>query len=416
MSGFPKKYLLVLAVLAAQVFVSIIGGLVFASTPRENVIFPGVFISGIDVGGLTRDQAMKTMEQNVADKLKTVNIMLKYGKRQWPLSFREIGVVYDIPATVENALKIGRRHKYFDDSLMIFRIRNQKPDLPLQFSLDESKLKDVMAGVSSEINARERDAGFSISEGHLIVQPEARGREFRLQENIKKIKENLASIQNLPVMAEVSETAPRINVSDLSGIKDSIGLGVTVFPRSNKEISQNVLLVVQKLNGTLIKPGESFSFNQNIGQAVNESGYRQPVLIDGRLTEESSGGASRVASALYQAVLYSGLRVRERHAHFTSPGYVTQGQDAAVAYGNLDLRFENTTKGSIYIHTYTKGTRVMVNLLGSKTDGQTIQVDTQETAANGQKGPSGTLVKVYRVFYNGGVKVGRELISEDNYR
>jgi len=107
MTGFQKKYLLVAAFLISQGLVSIIGGLAFASVPGENIIFPGVFISGMEVGGLTADESAALLGKN-RDKLQTNNIVLQYNGKKWLYSFNKLGITFDIRATVDKALQEGK--------------------------------------------------------------------------------------------------------------------------------------------------------------------------------------------------------------------------------------------------------------------------------------------------------------------
>ena len=416
MPVFHRKYLLIAAFLISQGLVSIVGGMLFVSSPRENVIFPGVFISGVEVGGLDKEKAVKLLEQKVAGRLKDGGIILCYGDRKWMLSYRNLGVSYNIPGTVNRALNMGRYSSSFTGSLMMFQMRYRKPDLPLEYTINESLLKKQVAGVASEIDILAQNAFITGDAGHLKFVPETIGKSFHTEGNIGRIKGALGKMQVSPVMLEVSENQPGIKLSDLKGIKESIGLGITPYRVSDKGRTANIISAVKSLDGTVIGPKAQFSFNRVIGPSVRETGYStEPLMIDGRLSMTSSGGVCQVASTLYQALLYAGIKVEERHAHMAPPGYVTSGQDAAVANGKLDLKFKNTTGYPIYVKASVKNNRVVVELLGVKKRGQTIQVITRETKLSKPGRPPGVHASVYRQFYVDGTAVKREVVSEDDY-
>lgn len=416
MPVFHRKYLLIAAFLISQGLVSIVGGMLFISSPRENVIFPGVFISGVEVGGLDKEKAVKLLEQKVAGRFKDGGIILRYGDRQWMLSYRNLGVSYNIPGTVNRALSLGRYGSSFTGSLMMFQMRYRKPDLPLEYTINESVLKKQVAGVASEIDILAQNAFITGDAGHLKFVPETIGKSFYTEGNIGRIKSALGKMQVSPVMLEVSENQPGIKLSDLKGIKESIGLGITPYRVSDKGRTANIISAVKSLDGTVIEPKAQFSFNRVIGTSVRETGYSTgPLMIDGRLSVTSSGGVSQVASTLYQALLYAGIKVEERHAHTAPPGYVASGQDAAVAYGKLDLKFKNTTGYPIYVKASVKNNRVVIELLGVKKRGQTIQIITRETILSKPGRPPGVHASVYRQFYVDGTAAKREVVSEDDY-
>ncbi len=411
----PKKYLLVLVFLIIQGLTGIMGGLISVTTPGGNSISPGVFIHGVEVGGLSKEQAVKLLEQYVT-KLKDENIVLQYGDRQWLLSYNYLGVKFDVPATVEKAMQLGRRHKSLMNSLEVIEARYRKPVLPVECIINELQLKRAVNKLASEIDAPAKNASITIEGGKLKILPHIHGKSLRLAGNLANIKEALRKIKAAPVMLEVSEINPRILASDLKGIKESLGFGVTTFSGLDKERSENILLAVQTLNGIVVNPGEIFSFNQVVGPRVIEKGYHEaPLIIEGRLSRGFGGGVCQVATTLYQAVIYSGLQVKERYAHSVPPEYIALGQDAAVAYGKLDLKFENTTEYPVYMNASVKNNCISINLLGVKEKAQTIQVITRETKLKQQTGSTALHACVYRLFYNNGKMVKQELVSEDDY-
>lgn len=411
------KHRLVAILILIQSFVGIAGGLVFASTPRENFIFPGVFIRGIEVGGLPGEQAAGLLEQELAPKLKKEKVILQYKEKNWEFTCEQLGIMFDIPATIKNAERIGRGGSVVK-SLVMFQVRYRKPNVPLEYQLDESKLDRVLSQLAWEIQVPMENAEIRVKGGRAQVFPGVTGKVFDFEENEKRIKQALSAVRPMPVELAVSEITPRVTATELKVIKDLLGVGVTTFSRSDKEKVRIISDAVKKLNGKILKPGEIFSFNQAVGPSIKENEYNQARLnSDKRLREIYSGGAAQVATTLYQAALYSGLKIKERHAHLVPPGYVKLGQDAAVASGLLDLRFENNTRKPVYINAVNTGSRIMVNILGVKENGQTIQVTTRETLTKQPEltGPNGSHARVFRIYYNKGVEVKRETISDDDY-
>lgn len=414
MTGLRKRFLLVVVLLTSQVLVSITSGLVLASSPRENIIFPGVFIGGIDVGGLSREQTIKLLGDIVNKKLNKGQVVLKYLDKQWSLKYLKLGIVFDIPASVDKALEVGRKGTNITESIAMFHTRYRNLHLPFVLNDKEASLQTAMAAISSEISQQAKNAVLNYNEGRVVLVPENMGIEVQLVPSISRIKEAMGQLNETPLDIVVRLIPPRLTQDDLKGIKDSLGIGLAVFARSGGETPDNIRLTINGLDGQLVHPGEIFSFNEVVGANITEQGYRAPIITEGRLEIESDTGASRVASALYQAVIYSGLQVRERHAHFSAPGYIGLGQDAAVTAGQFDLRFLNNTQNPVYIKASVKGSRIVVNVLGTKTAGRTVQVITQTSSGQGDSDLQD--VKIQRIYYDHGIENKKELLSQDRYK
>ncbi len=115
----------------------------------------------------------------------------------------------------------------------------------------------------------------------------------------------------------------------------------------------NISLAIDSLNGFELKPSESFSFNNVVGERTSERGYEKAtVIIQLEKKQDYGGGVCQVSTTLYQAAKEACLSVTERHSHQKDVGYAVQGEDAAVDYGNKDLKFVNNTDSVLRFHLY----------------------------------------------------------------
>ncbi len=125
----------------------------------------------------------------------------------------------------------------------------------------------------------------------------------------------------------------------------------------------NMALTCSKLNGTIVKSGETFSFCNTVGKATAEAGYKEAEIFDkqGNIKKGYGGGNCQVSSTLYNVVLQiPSLKVLERHEHSRKVSYVESGKDAAVAYGSIDFRFKNENDFDIKI--YSESTEDSIDL------------------------------------------------------
>lgn len=141
--------------------------------------------------------------------------------------------------------------------------------------------------------------------------------------------------------AETKEVAADSSVQD----KYKTMSTYTTTTTSNSNRNENIRLAVAALNGTIIKPGQEFSFNNTTGARTEEKGYKPATAyLNGEVVQEPGGGVCQVSSTLYNAVVFAGLKSTERHAHSYEPSYVTPGEDAAVSYGGPDFKFVNNSE------------------------------------------------------------------------
>lgn len=128
---------------------------------------------------------------------------------------------------------------------------------------------------------------------------------------------------------------------------------------------KNIELASQKLNGTVLLPGEVLSFNTILGDSNDpRSGWQLATVIVGKkFVDGYGGGICQVSSTLYNSVLNAGLQVKERYTHSLPVGYVRPGQDATVSYPELDFRFVNSGNAPIRVETYVQNGNVIARIL-----------------------------------------------------
>ena len=124
----------------------------------------------------------------------------------------------------------------------------------------------------------------------------------------------------------------------------------TTNSTANSKRNTNLKLACRAINGTVLQPGEEFSFNTVVGQRTEEKGY-QPAgaYSNGEVVQEIGGGVCQVSTTLYNAVLRAGLKTTTRRSHTYEPSYVTPGMDATVSYGGPDYKFVNNSSTAIGI-------------------------------------------------------------------
>lgn len=131
----------------------------------------------------------------------------------------------------------------------------------------------------------------------------------------------------------------------------------------NRDI--NMKLTCEKINNTIIKNGEEFSFNKIAGNPTPDRGYKEAgIIVNGTLEKGYGGGNCQVSTTIYNAVKnIDGIRITERHEHGVELGYIEMGKDSTVVYDDLDLKFKNSTGYDIKLYALTTDSKVTVNVV-----------------------------------------------------
>lgn len=254
----------------------------------------------------------------------------------------------------------------------------------------EEKVNSVIDDISKTVNRLPQDARLVFEEGK--VKEFAPGKDG-LETDTKELKTRfMASLENLIVSEEktgtieipVRQTKPQIATGDVNnlGIKELIGRGTSRFAGSIPSRIHNVELAASRINGLLIKPQETFSFNAALGEVSASTGFQQAYVIQsGRTILGDGGGVCQVSTTLFRAGLNAGLPITERRAHSYRVGYYEQdskpGIDATVYNPTADLKIKNDTLGHILIQAIfnRKNLSLVFELYGTS-DGRIATITT----------------------------------------
>lgn len=199
----------------------------------------------------------------------------------------------------------------------------------------------------------------------------------------KEMLEKAANAKTSSVLIPIQPLSPKITVSkELSelGIKERIGVGHTSFYGSSANRVHNIKTGAEKFNGTLIAPGETFSFNTTLGPVNGSTGYRKELVIKKEGTiPEYGGGLCQVSTTVYRTILFSGLPVVDRRSHTYAVSYYSQilghGLDATIYLGGQDLKFKNDTNNHILIQTYVDGNYELYITFYGTSNGRTVEME-----------------------------------------
>ena len=267
----------------------------------------------------------------------------------------------------------------------------------------------------------------------FTIYPEADGIDFD-KENAKTMLTEKKEEYTIPLII----TKPTKTVKEIGteAFPDLLATFSTKYAASNVNRTTNLRLAAQKINGTVLLPGEEFSYNKIVGERTIKAGYKEAaVFSNGRVENGLGGGICQISSTLYDAVVMANLNVTVRRNHQFVTSYVGAGKDATVVYGAQDFKFVNTRKYPVRIEATVSGGVATVKVWGLKEEVEyDISIQTKKIATISyttqyiqdpnlpagkevveQAGSNGRKVEAYKVVKLNGQVVSSTLLSRDTY-
>lgn len=419
-----KRISLYLLVLTALAGINILS--VSALSDKEH-IYPSVTAGEIKLGGLSIEDATAVLESG-----SPISLLITVEDRNWKLELKDIDLVIDELQTAQNAYWQPRQGSLLRRFFAFHTNHQIRPVL----TFDEEKLNTLINSYEKEIYLPAKSASIQHqNENDVVITPEVSGRE--LNNGFQTVKDAILTLQPT-VSLTTHEVKPAITTQELQHINSVLAEYRTSFNPQETARTHNILLASRSLNGTLLRPGEVFSFNQTVGPRSEQRGYHKaPTYVNGgKLVDDWGGGICQVSSALYNAALLADLAIIERSPHFRPPEYVPIGLDATVDFDSkLDLKLKNTLPESVYFSVEVQDIELIIKILGKALpDKPTIRIVTSDLTViephtefiqditispdiyrTTQLGHSGFRVSTTKVRELGGHEISRELLSEDIY-
>ncbi len=318
----------------------------------------GVKLIGVDVSGMTPEEATGLVKNAAEKKLKTVAVTISSGENSWTLDSDAMGMGYDIAEALADGLNFGRGE---DDNTVVITGAGEG-EFDAKYTWDRGKIISALAAMSQSINT-EATAAYAepvtdwTQEERFIYHAGEEGITLNEEATADAIEKALGQGEFVcTVEATVNAVLPGGNIDDLKAATSFIASYTTKFSaRRDDEVKQNRKFNIQKaadiINGNTIQPGEEWSFNTVVGPRTYELGWKGANGISGgkEYTIQAGGGICQVSTTLYNALLCANMEIVDRRAHTIPSDYVPVGLDATVDTRGIDFVWKNNTDMPAYI-------------------------------------------------------------------
>ena len=411
-------------------------------------VFPNVCVSGVNIGGMDREEAARALEDSLAETFSQRTLTVKLPDRTLTFEPEDANAPLDTAAMVDAAMEYGREKGPFaavrtygqckqsayildmEDFLLVDQeaIRAviddtakdvQQEKVQSEVHMDEEQelltirlgyngkkldadrlyeqvIEAYTTGDLSDITfsydvdpydivdlspyyekycTPARNAYYNSAEQKLM--PEVVGYGFDLiAVNAQIALAEEGSVLEIPLQVmEPTVTMEEYNNKNYPDVLSSYRSAHTY----NTNRTTNLTIACQAIDGTVLAPGEVFSFNNVVGERTIEKGYKEGIVYaDGGESEmEEGGGICQVVSSVYMCALTADLQIVERQPHMYPVGYVKPGCDATVYWGAVDFKFKNTNSTPIKINASVSGGYVNVSFVGTNEHDYKVTMSSQ---------------------------------------
>lgn len=444
-------------------------------------IITGIYIKGVEVAGLTKDQAIEKVTNEFNNVLPN-NLTVVHGEYETQLNLDDLGANFNIEEAVNRAYNMGRDSNIFKNMGTIIKNLVSANDLELNVTVNTEQSTSVLNDISTKLPDTVVQSSYYVEGKKLIITRGKTGNVVDVAPSIENIKNKIQDltyasskielvtvskdpdaididkihneIYKEPVNAyyttnpyvvyphengvdfnisvdeakamlnEVKDeyeiplkyTAPSVttNMIGTEAFPDLLAKFSTNYNARDTDRTTNLRLAAEKINGTVLMPGETFSYNTVVGERTIAAGYKEAAMYqNGEVVDGLGGGICQISTTLYNAVLYSNLEIVERRNHQFVPSYAKAGRDATVVYGSIDFKFKNTRNYPVKILCTVSGGVAKCEIYGLK---ENPDYDVEITSRVTETTATSIKSETYKTVRQNGQVISSERINKDTYK
>lgn len=418
----------------------------------QDTFAQGVIVDHVHIGGMTREQAKAALLQSAGYNQQELNITVNVEGYQWVLTGSQLPVQRNIDAVLDTAYAFGRKgttetigsgvtpmeYRYQH----LYHTVSNAAYLYTEVTYDPATVRELVGIIADTVNCDPVDAQiatFDFSTRSFTFTEERTGMEVDTDLLYNTLIDCLnRNDYRANISMEAKKTLPSVTRVELMNSFSLIS-SYTTQTTADANRNNNVDLAAKAVMGTVVMPGETFSFNTATGQRTTQKGYLPAAAIAGGTTvDEVGGGVCQVSSTLFNAAVMADMTVVTRYPHTWPSNYVDKGRDATVNWPNLDFVFRNDRTSPIFIVAYYQNRKCTVEIYGASLGAGESRdlisqvVDVTEppaeplmelntalpfgTTQEKKKPRTGYVVDTYKIYKRNGTEYKREKLCTSVYR
>ncbi|MBE5799604.1 MAG: hypothetical protein E7321_06610 [Clostridiales bacterium] len=350
----------------------------------SETFYPGVTIDGTDLGGMSMSDAQALVSGRQAQTASAFSLVVAAGEKRWRITSQEVPVTFDAQTVLQRAWAVGRTGTLEERYAQIQHAAQNGVHFNMGFTYDRSAVAGLADIIADSLDVEMKDAtldAFDVNNRTFTFTEAKQGyrvdRERLCADIIAALDEGAYDRVIIPTGETLEPTLYRAQLEGLFGRISSF----TTKTTKDKDRNTNIALSASALNGRVVLPGETLSFNECTGQRTGAKGYREAgAIAGGVLVDDTGGGVCQTSSTLFNAVVRADLKIVKRSAHSWPSSYVEKGEDATVNWPSLDFVFKNEGKFPVFVVAWYADQNVTVEIYGQMLEnGMTIDLESEVT-------------------------------------
>lgn len=329
-----------------------------AENISSDTVLQGIYAENIPLGGLSEQEAAEAINVYISELSNRTITLYTVNDNEVTITPADIGIKWSNPEIIDEALSYGHSGNVVQRYKMRKDLDYTNKIYDIAFSVDDALVCQILEEQCSIYNQEAMDGKVSLESGSFEIIEGRTGLILDVDASASGLENFVQSEwggENTTYQLTIKVDDPNGSAADLALVKDSLGTYNTSFKTSSSSRSANVRNGASLINGSVIYPGEEYSFYDHVKPFTNDNGYQLAAAYSsGQVVDSVGGGICQVSSTLYNAVLMAELEVTERRNHGMIVTYVDPARDATIAESaGTDFKFKNNTDAPIYIDAYT---------------------------------------------------------------
>ena len=420
-NGGKKKIVIISAVAAAVVVVlGAAGVLLFQNLNKESeaakqseefMYAENTVVSGVDISNRTVKLAKKLLERNEDKFVTPITFDIDVNGKDFQLKEADFTYTYNIDDVLAQIKSDTEKNQLATDE-------NGKTTYTITATVVDDSITKNVSKLCEENDSEPKNAYVTdfkpYSENRFSFEEAVNGIKVDAKDLSTKIKDGFSKGNSVSKIAAVTETLKAdMDAETLESKLVKLSTYET-YSTNTENGTSNMKVALSACNGSVIKPGENWSFNSCTGDSNLESnGYKSAhVISEGKIIDGIGGGICQASSTIYNAAVRANLEIEERHNHQWASSYVPTGLDATIDYPNLDLVLSNPTKYQMFLECRVEGSTLYASFWGVKSD-KWDDIHTRNEVTD--QGSKSYTVRAWRIYLKDGKEVDSEELFKSTY-
>lgn len=379
----------------------------------------GIYIGEAAIGGHTYKEARQIAQTACESMIHDFELTVKARDKEF--SYTKANFTWD--TNVEQLLVEAATYSdsISDTSKPSGTTSNKDKVFELSFQVNTATVEAAVQSIAGEVDVEPKNASIGEpTDDDITVIREVAG--YKLDQ-ASLLKEMMWEIERLStgtknsasIKAKINEVQPSLKYNDLDG-KIQLLASYSSYSSNTEAGCQNMAIALSKCNGSVIEPGETWSFSAHAGNTNSTAaGYLSATVItNGKYTQGIGGGVCQASTTIYNAAIRTNMVIAERHNHYYKSSYADAGLDATIAYPALDMKLKNPTEYPMYLQCYMSGRTLYCNIYGWQ-DPSFDEVKVYASTYDANPSENYYRARAYRVFLKDGKEVSREDLPSSLY-